>query len=226
MVTFDQLSTRYIGHNAFRIFKFGMNNMKENASTLLEIGETHPSIFEGIGLPQKEIKKYHRQLLEDEGRLASTQTVGYFDMSNEDFEELFDNFEETTSERIEIPSDEFLPFMVNHFERMVAYGLISRNEATETLDELHKPNVADAILQSFWEGIEIELWLDATLFPLSVITSAHESEARYPCDHCGHHPLNHIVLGYHWLTDLWIWRTGSQSVFSSSNLYLKNSRYT
>lgn len=194
MVTFDQLSTRSIGHNAFRIFKFGINSMKEKASTLLEIGETHPSIFEGIGLPKKEIKKYHTQLLKEEGKLSSTQTVDYFDMSYEDFEELFNNFEETTSERIEIPSDEFLPFMVNHFERMVGNGLLSQDEASEAIIELSKPGLADALLLGFSKGIEIEIWLNYVLYPLSVITSAHESESRYPCDHCGHHPLDHYCL--------------------------------
>lgn len=210
MVTFEQLTLPSVGHNAYRIFRFGIANMKEKASALLEIGDAQPNIFDGLGLPIKEVKKYHSYLLSSEGRVNGTQPVDFFELSDEDFEQLICQFKKAASEKLEIPSQEFLPFMEKQFSRMTENHLISEEEAAQALVEIGKPGIAEAFLQAFAKGVEVEVWVSAVLYPLSIITSAHESETRYPCDYCGHHPIDLYRPGLpivDWFSDLAAWHS-------------------
>ena len=195
MVLFDELASGQIGHKAYRIFRAGAQQMSKKVQSVMDQLETDPSALDFLPISQKVFQQYHLQLKTQEGKIGSLQPADYAELDAATFAELFKSFEEAARTSLDVPPEDFQKQMIAWFQGVAQNKVKTPIDPDEMVAFCSNLDNVKLLLNALDKVVHIEIWAASILFPLSVITTAHESDSRYPCAHCGHHPPDYYRPG-------------------------------
>lgn len=195
MVSFDELASGKIGHKAYRIFRTGAQQMSKKVQSVLNLLESDSSALDFLPIPKDVFQQYHLQLKTQEGKIGSLQSADYAELDAAAFAELFKSFEEAARISLDFPPEDFQKQMIAWFQDVAENEVKSPINPDEMVTFCSDLDNVKLLLNALDKGVRIEIWAASILFPLSVITTAHESDSRYPCAHCRHHPPDYYQPG-------------------------------
>lgn len=196
LISFDELRTKRIGHNAFRLSAIGAKAMAEQTKSVLQLIEAKHPVLEFLpAMPKKDFQEYLDKLRSSEAKIWSIQPTEYGEPSDEELSELFHAFQTTSETSFEFVPEELRDFIDLWLDNISQKNLIAQNEIDELKMAFSDFKNIHLIIDAVQKAVRIEIWFAHILIPLSIITSAHESDSRYPCAECGHHPTEYYQKG-------------------------------
>ncbi|MDX1910386.1 MAG: HEPN domain-containing protein [Saprospiraceae bacterium] len=195
MVSFDELASGQIGHKAYRIFRAGAQQMSKKVQSVLVQLETDPSALDFLPISKKAFQQYHLQLKTQEGKIGNLQSADYAELDATEFAELFKSFEEAAKISLDVPPEDFQKQMIAWFQGVAQNKVKSPINPDEMVAFCSDLDNVKLLLNALDKVVRIEIWAVSILFPLSIITTAHEADSRYPCANCGHHPPEYYRPG-------------------------------
>jgi len=196
MISFDELRTKQVGHNAFRLVGISAREMAEQTKRVLElIDAKHPVLELLPAMPKKDFQEYLDKLRSSEAKIWAIQPTEYRELTNEELSELFQTFQTTSEISLELMPEELRDFIGLWLENVSQNSLIAQDEIEEVKTVFRNFENIQIMIDTVLKAARIEIWFAQILIPLSIITSAHESDSRYPCAECGHHPTEYYQKG-------------------------------
>lgn len=195
LVSFDELPKR-IGHKAFRLAGVSAKATAEQTKSVLQlIEEKHPVLELLPAMPKKDFQEYLDKLRSSEAKIWSIQPIEYSEPSDKELSELFQAFQTTSETSFELVPEELRDFIVLWLDDVSKKRLIPQKEIDDAKMVLSDLGNIHLMIEAMQKDVRIEIWFAHILIPLSIITSAHESDSRYPCVECGHHPIEYYQKG-------------------------------
>lgn len=196
LISFEELPTKKVGHNAFRLAGISAREMSEQTKRVLELIEAEHPVLELLpAMPKKDFQEYLDKLRSSEAKIWSIQPIEYSEPSDKELSELFQAFQTTSETSFELVPEELRDFIVLWLDNVSQKKLIPQKEIDDAKMVLSDLGNIQLMIKAMQKAIRIEIWFAHILIPLSIITSAHESDSRYPCAECGHHPTEYYQKG-------------------------------
>ncbi|MEZ4927905.1 MAG: HEPN domain-containing protein [Saprospiraceae bacterium] len=197
IVEFEQLASHQVGHRAYKIQRIGGQLLLDKVAKILNSEESHPTLLYFIPLPKQKLIEFQNEIHHSIKIIGGIHPENYAELSSETYKELFHSFEETAAFRLEISVEEFCHFMAKYFQNLYHKGLISNDVNTALVSFFKEEENVLRMIDGMEKALQIELWMGQVLSPLSIITSAHEADSRYPDPETDweHHPVTYYQAG-------------------------------
>lgn len=181
---------RKVSHRPHKVYNEAITKKSSEITKIEELKLIFPNFFDQSTWDL--LSKYKADIKTNESKLNNINLFEYFDLTLEDIDLLIEKIYEEKETAFKLPEN-YIERLSKSYANFAARLKKVNNQLSSDLMEISADKeLVKKIGSALEDGINLEMKvheMNIALFILSLITSPHEAESRYPCEDCGDSPL-------------------------------------